>query len=361
MNKKTNKKGFTMVELLAVILILGIIAIIATPILTGIISKSRKSSIQRSADFWLKEVRTTIVNERMKGNIMEGKYYINSDGNLCSATKLPCTEPVIIDMTGNKPSNGTLEIESGKIKEDGTTFIIGEYQLAYNEKKGSATKANEIEADERYKLGTPYIIDPGDGIGRLFYVLEDGDNTKLNKSDGSYHTELDKVGTAGKGEVAFILSENITSEIITWCGSQGRRTCNAKGAREYLKNHTTDKGWKVEVNLPTYHQLYNAAVSDKSLNFKYHESYSGYYPLNDWLRGKLYTVENTTLPKGYWTSTASSKETYNSTTGSDRAWVLNQDDGFSFTKKGILSTTYISHQSGRKGIRPVITLKKSDM
>lgn len=54
-----NKKGFTLVELLAVIVLLGLIALIAAPAITGIIkqskdslSDSQKQSIEMSAKNW---------------------------------------------------------------------------------------------------------------------------------------------------------------------------------------------------------------------------------------------------------------------------------------------------------------------
>ena len=46
--KKRN--GFTLVELLAVIVILAIIALIATPIILGIINDARESAKERSVD-----------------------------------------------------------------------------------------------------------------------------------------------------------------------------------------------------------------------------------------------------------------------------------------------------------------------
>lgn len=54
-----NKKGFTLVELLAVIVLLGLVALIAAPAITGIIkqskenlSDSQKASIELSAKNW---------------------------------------------------------------------------------------------------------------------------------------------------------------------------------------------------------------------------------------------------------------------------------------------------------------------
>ena len=43
-----NKKGFTLVELLAVIVILGVIATITSPILIGLIGDSRESAFKSS-------------------------------------------------------------------------------------------------------------------------------------------------------------------------------------------------------------------------------------------------------------------------------------------------------------------------
>ncbi len=57
-----NKRGFTLVELLAVIVLLGLIALIAAPAITGIIkqskeslSDSQKQSIEMSAKNWATE------------------------------------------------------------------------------------------------------------------------------------------------------------------------------------------------------------------------------------------------------------------------------------------------------------------
>ena len=54
-----NKKGFTLVELLAVIVLLGLIALVAAPAITGIIKQSKDSlsdsqmkSIEMSAKNW---------------------------------------------------------------------------------------------------------------------------------------------------------------------------------------------------------------------------------------------------------------------------------------------------------------------
>ena len=55
-----NKKGFTLIELLAVIVILAIIALIATPIILNIINDTKKESLVRSAENYLRAVEQSI-------------------------------------------------------------------------------------------------------------------------------------------------------------------------------------------------------------------------------------------------------------------------------------------------------------
>ena len=53
---KTNKKGFTLLELLAVIVILAIIALIATPIVLNMINNAKKSAAVDSAYGYIKAI-----------------------------------------------------------------------------------------------------------------------------------------------------------------------------------------------------------------------------------------------------------------------------------------------------------------
>ena len=45
-----NKKGFTLIELIAVLVILAILALIVTPIVLNIVSKAKASANKRSVD-----------------------------------------------------------------------------------------------------------------------------------------------------------------------------------------------------------------------------------------------------------------------------------------------------------------------
>ena len=51
-----NKKGFTLVELLAVIVILFVVLAIAVPVITGIIKSSAKAAFESDAKLVLKAI-----------------------------------------------------------------------------------------------------------------------------------------------------------------------------------------------------------------------------------------------------------------------------------------------------------------
>ena len=141
--KLKNKYGFTLIELLAVIVVLAIIALIATPIVMNTIKKSKKGAAERSADSYIKQVETVVATERLEGNILEGEYIIQSDGNLCPVSG--CGEDdkdkIIVEMEGNKPTSGTITINNGQVTTS-STMTIGEYDVSYDEtaKKYSAIK-----------------------------------------------------------------------------------------------------------------------------------------------------------------------------------------------------------------------------
>ena len=137
------KKAFTLIELLAVIVVLAIIALIATPIVMNTIKKSQKGAAERSADNYIDAVETTVATKRLDNVILEGEYIIQPDGSLCPLSG--CGEndkdKVIIEMEGNKPSGGTITINNGQVTNE-STMTIGEYDVSYDEttKKYSATK-----------------------------------------------------------------------------------------------------------------------------------------------------------------------------------------------------------------------------
>ncbi len=156
------RKGFTLIELLAVIVVLAIIALIATPIVINTIEKSKKGAAERTADNYIDAVETTVATKRLEGDILEGTYTINDKGNLAGNG---LTEPLVIEMNGNKPSGGTITIRNGQVTTD-STMTVGGYDVAYNEdkKKYEATKV------ETYKITYNLTNVSGDNVTSITSV-----------------------------------------------------------------------------------------------------------------------------------------------------------------------------------------------
>ena len=116
---KMNKKGFTLVELLAVIVILAIIALIATPIILGVIDNARKNSAKDAAYG---------VIDTVKLNYVETLY---SNGNVSVAYTGNVTDSVIADkISGSKPTSGTWSINSSTSEVSITDVVFGEYKCS---------------------------------------------------------------------------------------------------------------------------------------------------------------------------------------------------------------------------------------
>ena len=63
------KKGFTLVELLAVVVLLAIVALIATPIIGNVIETSEESANQRSIEGYADAIRNEYYNQQTGGGI----------------------------------------------------------------------------------------------------------------------------------------------------------------------------------------------------------------------------------------------------------------------------------------------------
>ena len=141
---KTNKNAFTLIELLAVIVILAIVALIATPIILGIIRDAKENANKRSAENYIDAINTSIVSSALDNKkISNGEYNILSDGNICLGILVNnvCDGDTLkVEMDGEVPTGGTIIIDNGTVS-DGTTLTIG--KTTYKKENGELVKENE--------------------------------------------------------------------------------------------------------------------------------------------------------------------------------------------------------------------------
>ncbi len=166
------KRGFTLIELLAVIVVLAIIALIATPIVMNTIKKSQKGAAERSADNYIEAVETAVATARLDSDgIPDGTYTINDKGNL---TGNGLTEPLVIEMNGNKPTSGTIKISNGQVTTD-SKMTVGSYEVAYNSanKKYEATEKDSSSSTVVYRWSTDRI--------KIGDTIDSSDTSKFTK------------------------------------------------------------------------------------------------------------------------------------------------------------------------------------
>lgn len=145
-----NKKGFTLVELLAVIAILAILVIIALPNVMGMFNSAKKSTFVTEAEKIYQQVTTDFVSDNLKQSGQ--RVYCQIDGTT-SITKATTTDISCSDASANSTSK-KLNLNTTKnyyieVGSDGTVgrFIVydASYVVAY---ASGVTKVTDIKEDD---------------------------------------------------------------------------------------------------------------------------------------------------------------------------------------------------------------------
>ena len=107
------RRGFTLVELLGIIIILGIVTTIAVPTVTTIIENSKKASARRSVDFFGKAIETEITRYDLENGIVIEGSFETADGHTLY-NKNNQAEILNVYYSGKKVTCETIEIYSDK-------------------------------------------------------------------------------------------------------------------------------------------------------------------------------------------------------------------------------------------------------
>lgn len=350
-----NKKGFTLVELLAVIVILAIIALIATPVILNVIEKSKKGAAENSALGYIEAVEKqkarNLLDEDKTNDITDGTYSVEELNSLGVSVK------------GSTPTNGNLVIKNGEVKN----YILG--IDGYAVENGIATKTSNTK---KYENGYAVYYNPVSG-------------EKCSASDAVSTTET-KTGcmkwyvfndSEGSSTVNVILDHNTTARVV-WntVGISGTNVAYAdSNIKPEIDKLVSDSQWKSiprlitadEVNTITGKTGFDASniSSWYFLDTKTHTKadFTSTRSKYDWLYNNLYLCktdsgcsieDNNTYSSygtpytgktwGYWISTPVG------TAGSgSNVWVV--------YSSGAL--VYYSANYDDYGVRPVITISKS--
>ena len=158
--KKSNKKGFTLVELVVVIAIIGVLAAILVPSMMTYVKKSRLKTANSNAKTAYNAVATYIADEEIKGNSI----------NLTTGQSIACDKTtatsglskVLVDAMGENGDSagiayvvaakingkvGTPVVQWAKTKTDST---IGQYPnpIEYDEMKSYSVLGGAIKGSD---------------------------------------------------------------------------------------------------------------------------------------------------------------------------------------------------------------------
>ena len=329
---KEKNKGFTLVELLAVIVILALIALIATPIILNVINDAKKQAAKDSAYGYMDAVEKYIVSSELEDeSIQDGRYSVEELNNMGVSVK------------GSTPDNGNIEIKNSSVK----SYDIG--IDGYVVRNG---KVDKVSTTKSFKNGTAVYYNPETGNK---CSKEEAKSTTGTKSGCmKWYVFNDKEGNA---TVNVILDHNTTANVAY--NSTGNNS-EMKEVKKALENDTKD--WKNTARLITANEV---AKITGNTGFDATQTGQGWFYLDS--NNQTLTVNSTNKSKyawlfdytigctnygcnvsdsstrGYWTSTP-----YKGT--STVVWLVNLI--------GSLNHTYMT---GNNGIRPVITISKSNI
>ena len=325
---KEKNKGFTLVELLAVIVILALIALIATPIILNVINDAKKQAAKDSAYGYMDAVEKYIVSSELEDkSIKDGRYSVEELNKK-------------ISVKGSTPDNGNIEIKNSSVKS---------YDIGIDGYVVSNGKVDKVSTTKSFKNGTAVYYNPET---ENKCSKEEAKSTIGTKSGCmKWYVFNDKEGNA---TVNVILDHNTTAR-VAW-NSTGNNS-EMKEVADALKKDT--RTWKNTTRLITANEV---AKITGNTGFDANKENQDWFCLDTnqpdttsycakaqgtseyaWLFDYTYECTNYGCNTsdlstwGYWTSTSS--------------WHV--------SRFGHLSNTNANYADS--GVRPVITISKANI
>ena len=333
---KRKNKGFTLVELLAVIVILALIALIATPIILNVINDAKKQAAKDSAYGYMDAVEKYIVSSELEGkSIKDGTYSVEELNSMGVSVK------------GSTPDNGTIKIENKEVKSydigiDGYAVSNGEVKkvsttkkiengtaVYYNPVSGEKCKSSEAVSTTGTKSGCMkwYVFNDKKGNATVNVILDHNTTAMVAYNSTGNNSEMKEVANTLKTDTstwkntARLITANEVAKITghpTFDASKENQalfcldTNQSDGTNHCAKTKGTSKyTWLFD---------YTSVCTDYGCNIS---------DSSNW---------------GYWTSVPYKDNTIN-------VWVVNS--------YGSLTLDYVTRTV--VGIRPVITISKSNI
>ena len=236
---KLRRKGFTLIELVAVLVIMAILTLIVTPLVMNIIRKARIASDKRSIDAYGRSIELAIAgylldNGKFPTSVGDLSIEYSGDEVICSITQL--NDDSSVYLTGCTVKGRTVDYVYGEDKNTAQEPVVPTY--------------------------TAYTV--GDHVsynGVTYYVIEDSDTTndtvKLLKENPLTKTEMDNLNLSG-----ITITERNSYGTVEYGSSNDYTTSIVKQVVDTWKNTAVKSGDSATARLITYEEVHILGYSD---------------------------------------------------------------------------------------------------
>lgn len=191
--KKTNNKGFSLVELIIVIAIMAILAGAIAPALIKYIDKSRRSNDVSSCKTIKTAIETALGNESLYEYLTTGDdfaYIYITPGEGLAASEGTAADTITISGAATEDINGKTAEELDKIAKNQIGTTIGEKAPKLKFKKDPSGKKSSTNVPTEFvgvvsKSGTVYVYISCTTAGTM-KVKEDGGEVVINTAETGY-------------------------------------------------------------------------------------------------------------------------------------------------------------------------------
>lgn len=304
------KKGFTLVELLAVIVILTVIAFITIPMILNVIEKVRRASAESSALGYIDAVEKDIV------------IHVTTDGSTFQDGVYDVND-VTVKVKGSKPIKGWYQIESNQVNY--YSFIINGYIIT----KGKETsKGTEVEPMPSGEIGSK-SLPKGLNRGTEVYVNPEtkkicSQNDSESKTDGCMKWYVYKINDDGTYQL--ILDHNTTA-VVSW-NSSGNNKNGMNEVQTALWNDTSTWDDSLNARLITADEIADltGANSENTIQWNSSKSYGTAIEIqSSWFYLDGGRNENPTIYESK--NNGWQRQYANETIRSNYAWLFDNTDG----------------------------------
>lgn len=211
-------KGFTLVELLGVIIILAVIATITTPIVLNIIEDAKEKSIEVSLNKYIDTVKNDISNYNGNNSLKNAECLIESDGNLnCNGIFIK------ISVEKKRPTSGIIVIKDYDVEN---YYGVTIENKTFNSIEFNGTKV-EPNSNDTHK-GIVYL-DPTN----LNNTCNENNIVNVNTLDEKKGCMKFYIYNDEGSNYSMILDRNVVG-LVQWMGYS-----------DYVANGGTDAEWAV--------------------------------------------------------------------------------------------------------------------